>query len=268
MLKKTSQIINGAYRIVIQPGYLYLTADPGRLAKCAAGRLKYSWAGIMIISLAWGLVSIGLWEGGLRLFDWYSYDFPLAPVALTLAVMTAWIYRRAVLSLGEVIAGDDASERALGGGVIVVIFALGLLGIKGWKPDWPTYLPAAWRWIRPRAMYRVLLMMPLWGGWAMLALPQFCRPGERTDRPTRALAAGCEPLIVTGFLGGILAATVLYFNYLPWTQLSIPAATVFVAIGGGWLIVRRCGGLGRKALLATNILTQMIFLFAYLSNRA
>ncbi len=267
MIKKIGQIIKRAYRVSLQPGYLYLTADDERVGEYLPAGFGYSWVGIMLISLAWGLVSIGIWEGALRLFDWYSYDFPLMSVALTLIVMVMWIYRRAVIALGEVVVGGDPAAKALGGCVITLAFALGLLGVKGWNEDWPTYLPVMWQWTRPRALYRVLLLMPLWGGWAMLALPQFFRPSEQTDPATKSLAAGCESLVATAFLAAILAGTVLYFNYLPWTQLSIPAATVFVALGGGWLVVRRTGGLNRRALLAVNILTQLIFLFAYLANR-
>ena len=64
-----------------------------------------------------------------------------------------------------------------------------------------------------------------------------------------------------------LIGSVIYFNYLPWTQLSIPAVAVAAAVLSGWGLSRRAGGLRRRTLLAVNILTQLAFLGAYVANR-
>lgn len=132
-------------------------------------------------------------------------------------------------------------------------------------PDWPTRLPQAWAWLWPRALYRVLLLTPVWGAWSMLALGQFHRPSARTDAPARHFAAGVSPLATAAWLAVPLAGSLIYLNFLfPWHFLP-PVAAMLAALGGGTLIVRLRGGLSRAALLATNFLTQLAFLIAYVA---
>jgi F0F1-type ATP synthase membrane subunit c/vacuolar-type H+-ATPase subunit K len=60
--------------------------------------------------------------------------------------------------------------------------------------------------------------------------------------------------------------TIVYFNFLPWTQLTISAAALVAAIGSGIGLCRFAGGVTRKNLLATSAVTQIVFLMAYLAN--
>ena len=251
---------------VNRPSYLLLVAADERLSAAGAQQFAHAWPGVMVLSLAWGLASAGLWGVGLVVFG-NPADLPLMSTALVVGASAIWPYRRAVSAVGEVLGGGDSRIEGLVTCVTVIFWALALLGLEGWDHDWPTSLAPHWRWLRAQPMYRALLLAPLWGGWAMLIVPQFCRANGRTEPAVAAFAAGCGPLAAAACMGAIAAGTVLYFNYLPWRQLSISAAAVLAAIAGGVVLCRTAGGLNRRSLLAANLLTQLAFLAAYLANR-
>jgi hypothetical protein len=111
----------------------------------------------------------------------------------------------------------------------------------------------------------VLLLTPVWGAWAMLALGQFHRPTPETDPPTRHFAGSVGPLATAGYLLVPLAGSLIYLNFLyPWHFIP-PASALLGALAGGALMVRLRGGLRREAVLATNFLTQLFFLAGYLT---
>ncbi len=131
--------------------------------------------------------------------------------------------------------------------------------------DWSTRLPQAWAWLWPRDLYRVLLLTPLWGAWSMLALGQFHRPTERCDAAARHFARSIGPLAAAAWLVAPLAGSLVYLSFLfPWHFVP-PAGALAAALGGGAALVRLGGGLSRRALLASNFLTQLAFLGAYLA---
>ncbi len=248
-----------------RPGYMLLTAGDEAIAAEPPERFRLAWLEIMAISLGWGACAPELYS-----WTWGSFASPtgltFVPVAIVLAVGMGWLYLRSVLALAEVLGGEGPG-RSVAAAVIVAIWTLFLLDLKAYDPDFPYYLPHMLQWLRPRMMFRALLLAPLWGGWAMLITCQFCKPGERTSAPVAAFARGCGPLTATAVLAVLLPVTVLYFNHLPWTQLGISATAVIVAGAGGAVLCRIRGGLCRRALLAANMLTQMGFMLAYLANR-
>ncbi|KKK89720.1 hypothetical protein LCGC14_2730260, partial [marine sediment metagenome] len=146
---------------------------------------------------------------------------------------------------------------------LAAAFAAGYHAL-GWKrPDWPTQLSPGWQWLWPPAMYRAVLLGPVWGAWSMLVVGQFNHPVARTDRPTRELVGGISPLATAVCLALPLAGTVVYLLHLAPALRFVPAgAAIAAALAGGALLVRLAGGLCRGALLATNILTQLAFLAA------
>ncbi len=251
--------------IALGPSYLLLTASDDRLAEVPPREFSRAWIGLMVISGLWGIASAFLWELSLWVFDWYWGGIPLIPAGVVLAGGALWLYRRSILSLAQFVSGTSGpTGRSLSAAVIVAFLALVLLGLKGWNEDWAPY---PWWLIRPRAMYRALILAPVWGAWSMLITSQLCKPSDRTGAPVAAFAAGCGPLVAAVCLALLLVATISYFNYLPWTQLTICAAG---AIGGvliGCALCRRAGGLVRSALLGGNIATQIAFLLGYLANR-
>lgn len=248
-----------------RPGYMLLTADDAALAEELPGRFGRAWLSVMVVSLLWGCCSVVLWSWTWGLFGDFS-GIPLMPVAVVLVVGLVWLYARSLLALAESLAGRD-EPRSAAVAVLVAAWALMLLGIKGWNPDFPHYLPPLLQWTRPRTMFRALLLAPIWGGWAMLLAGQFCRPSARTEPAVAAFARGCGVTTAVAVLAVLLATTVTYFNNLPWTQLGISATAVVAAAAGGVLLCRRWGGLCRSSLLAVNLLTQIAFLLAYLAHR-
>ena len=248
---------------VRQPAYMLLRASDELLASEPPGRFNRAWVGLMTGSLGWGILSMGVWATAWRVFGDY-FGLPLMPAVAVVAVTTLWLYRLSFLALGEIIGDGPTGGRALGCSIIVAVFLFAMLGLKGWNPDWST---PTWQWIRPRALYRPLILAPVWGAWSMIIVPQFRRPGKNTEPAVSAFSAGCGPLTAAACLVAPLAGSIVYFNYLQWTQLGISVATVIAAIGGGLIFCRLVGGLNRKALLATNLLTQLVFFLAFLANR-
>jgi hypothetical protein len=49
--------------------------------------------------------------------------------------------------------------------------------------------------------------------------------------------------------------------------MGIPVVTIFGAILGGLVLCRGRGGADRSVLLAANVLTQILFVLAYLAGR-
>jgi len=249
----------------LRPSYMLLTAAPEELARRPAEPFGRAWVGLMVLSVAWGIGAAMLWELCFWVFNWYSGLY-LVPTAAVVAAYALWLYRRSIVATAELLAGPDAAGQAPVGAAIVVVLTLVLLGLKGMNEDWATYLPPAIRWARPRAMYRVLILAPAWGAWAMLITCQFCRPDPATAPAVAALRLRCGPLRTAGCLAALLVGTIWYFNYLPWTQLSISGIAIVSAVAGGGALCRRAGGLRRGALLATNMVTQLAFMLAYLAN--
>jgi hypothetical protein len=252
-------------RLRRRPGYMFLTAGDEVLAAQLPVRFAFVWLDLMVLSGAWGGLSVLLYSWTWGLFGDYS-GIPFMPVAAVLTVGTLLLYRRSVTALAESLSKTGTAVMAITC-LILLVQTLCLLGLKSWNPDFPQYLPPTWQWLRPRTMFRPLLLAPLWGGWAMLAACQFCKPGGTTEPVVAAMARGCGPAVTAMSLAAVLTATILYFNHLPWMQLSISAMPMAVAILGGPLLGWKDGSLSRRVLLANNLLAQIAFLLAYLANR-
>lgn len=264
-MPKSCTHVAAAYRwLTHRPGYMLLTAGDDALAAEPAGRFARAWGGLMLLGLAWGAATAAVWAWSGWLFGWYS-GMPLMPTAAVLAAVTLWMYRRSLGALSDMLGGARRAHAVTV--TLVAVMALCLLGLRGWNEDsLPRDLPQLLRHVYPRASYRALVLMPMWGAWAMLITAQFRRPDDRTEAAVAAFARGCGPLAAAGCMGVLLAITIRQFNYLPWSQLSIPAVAVAAAIAGGLAACRIAGGLTRSALLAVNFLTQLAFLLAYLAN--
>lgn len=257
-------------KVIVRIAYafLYLAGSRRRLEAGPPERFaRTAWA-MVLLAMAWGLLLAGIWDltyhlTWARRLDW------VVPAALCGAAIVLGPFRPAAAALlGTVL----PNRWWLTWPALAALAALAALmlnhAVRYWDPDWPRQLPPAWGWLWPRALYRVLLLMPLWGVWGMLGVGQFHRPGERTDAPTRRLAETTGPLTAAIALALPLAGSFIYLMFL-WTPMRFapPAAAILAALGGGSAICRLKGGLCREALLATNLLTQLAFLAAYLAVR-
>ena len=246
---------------------MLLTASEEALAEEPPGRFARAWLSVMVVSILWGCGSVVLWSWSWGLFRDWPPGILLMPVAVVLAVGLMGLYARSVVALAESLVGRDGRQ------TVAVARPGDDLGADAPGDQGagttigPYHLPPVLQWTRPQMMFRALLLAPIWGGWAMLLAGQFCRPSARTEPVVAAFARGCGAMTATIVLAVLVAVTVTYFNHLPWTQLGISATAIVTAAAGGALLCRRWGGLCRSALLATNMLTQIAFLLAYLVHR-
>ncbi len=257
--------------VLRRPGYLLLTASDGRLASEPAERFRHGWLEVMGWSLIWGLAMANLWGVAWRVF--HDYEPLIMPAVMTGTLLCLWPYRRAVTALVDFVGGPSASGRGVAGAVVVGALLLSLARLL---PEWergPVDF-SGWRgffsWLWPQAkLYRVLLLMPLWGGWAMLIATRFCPCRESAEPQVAAFAGGCRPLPAAISMTVPLAPTLVYFGHLGQGSLVVVAlAALAAAILAGPVFCRAAGGLRRSALLAANLATQIVFLWAYLAARS
>ncbi len=253
--------------LIRRPAMQLMLADREQFASLPAGPFRRAWIELLLFSLAWGLLNIGLWDLATRGISSAS-GLPLVPAGLVLLAGGMWLYRRSVVALGKLAAPKETAGAALVGALVAVFWLLVLLDLPGPLPSTGMVLPAGLQWLRPLPWYRVLLLSPIWGAWAMLITCQFCRPDRQSSPAIAALATGCGPASAAMAMVVPLAGSLYYFNHLSWWQSTIPASAIVAATVGGWLFCNRFGGLRREALLAVNVLTQIVFTVAYLVNRS
>ena len=254
--------------IRIAHALLYLSGSRRRLEAAPPERFAKAAVPLVLLALAWGLALVGAWDLAYHLTWARRLDW-VVPSVLCGAAIVFGLYRPAAGALLETVLPKRWRLTWPALAALAVLVALMINdAVRFWDPDWPTDLPAAWQWLWPRALYRAMLLMPLWGLWGMLATGQFHRPGRRTDAPTRRLAETAGPLTAAMTLALPLAGSFIYLTFLsPPMRFAPPAAAVLAALGGGAAFCRLKGGLCREALLATNLLTQLAFLGAYMVVR-
>lgn len=246
-----------------RPGWRVLVGrDAGNLPDSS---WRWAWLELMLLSLAWGGVNVAVWS-----IAWGLFGEPAGLLLPATAVTVASLlgpYRRAAEALGRLCFGEDRAARSLLAAAVLVVMVVSLASLRphDYRLDAP--LPDVLAWIRPwTKSYRVLLLMPLWGGWATLAASQFCRPW-RLGHWAENFSRRTGPVKVAAVMAALLALTITYFNFLPWEQLSISAITAAAAIASGWLLCRLAGRLDEAVFSAVNLVTQILFLLTYLAAR-
>ncbi len=244
---------------------MFLVADDAMLAVQPASRFGLAWLGLMAIGVITGVLLSAVWGVAWQVFG--DYGLLVMPALMSCILWLAWPMRKGVAGLARIAGGKDPTWQttisALLGAVAVICFVC-------LKPDWyraEFVLPESVRWLRMDAkMYRVLVLMPVWGSWAMLALPQFCKPCDITGEAVRGLARGCGPLCTAVCMALLFLWNLAYFHYLgTGAELIIPIVTACSSVIFGIIMARRSGGLTRSVLLADSFLTQLVFLLTYLA---
>lgn len=255
------------------PALVFLVGSRRQLGRFGPGRLAGAGWRLMLLGAALGLGFVGLWELTYRLSRPHlTHGVVTAQTCAAVACAVAWValtYRRGFLSLIKIIAGPRRRIQWPGlVGVVAAWAALLSYAVRYWNPDWPTHLPAAAAWLWPRALYRVILLAPVWGSWSMVVLGKFHASTAKTDPYPQALADGTSPVAAAALLALPLAGSFIYLMFLAQPLRFVPpAAAILAALGGGALAIRIRGRLCREALLAANVLTQSAFLLAYLTVR-
>ena len=254
-------VVNFFKRII--SALLFLTASERRLETSDPRRFaRLAWA-MMLLSIAVGVVLAGLWglTSHLTWVLWRNHlnYWTVFPSVVCGLVVVFGPYRRSASSLIETAVGRGRRSRWVG----LALLAAGVAVILNYAFR---QFNSGGLW--PRPLCRVLLLSPMWGAWSMVVLVQFHRPDGRTDPPARCFAETVSPISSAVCLAVPLAGSLIFLNFLyPWRHFIPPASAVAAALVAGTLIVRRRGEMSRKTLLATNFLTQMSFLTAYLIVR-
>jgi len=226
------------------------------IAAIPALPMRRAWPSVLLAGLGWAFVPVALLQTACR-WGWPHGLGWLIPAALCAAA----------LALRPGGRGPIVTALALTLGAVGVAAAINY-AVRYWDPDWPTQLPQPWAWLWPRALYRVLILMPVWGAWALLALGRFRPPGDLTDAPTRRLVETTGPVRAAAMLAVPLAGTLVGLMFLrPAMRFVPPAGAVLAGLAGGAILARRRGHLGREVLLGANLLAQMGFLGGYLLVR-
>jgi len=240
---------------------MFLAAADERLAAQKPGRFTYAWIGLMGLSLLAGLMLIGVWSAVWRIF--HDWDRLSRPAGATAVVLLAGPLRMALVSIGPALGLRRPASRTAAAAVAAALIGVGFMSLVERYPIGYEYaMPDFIAWIRPElSIFRVLLLMPIWGAWSMLITGQLHRPGETTDPITRRFVRGCGPLAAAACMAPPLVGTIIYFHYMGSVgQTAVTAATVFTAVVSGPILCRINGGLTRQVLLAANIITQIVFL--------
>ena len=229
--------------------------------------LSRMWLWLGLLGLVWGLLLAGLWALAAQIFPWWWWgsNLPLMPVAVIVAVLGLSPMRH-VLAAPARLLREDAAGQAVVAGATVCALAMGLLSILPYHRQ-AIGLPAWLAWTRPMAEYRVLILMPMWGVWAMMTPGHFCKLAETASPLVRGFCKG-QPVLATAMWMAVpLAGTLWELNYLgQW--VALPAGLALLAGGvGGYVICRRGGGLDRWGLLASNLLAQVAMLAGYLAAK-
>jgi len=240
---------------------MFMTASDERLSSHKPGRFTYAWLGLMGLSILTGLTLIGVWNVTWRIFN--DWDRLSRPAGVTSIVLLVWPMRRALVSIGPVLRSKDRANQFALVAVAAALVGVAMVSLAEQYPQSREYAMPGWiGWIRPElSIFRVLLLMPVWGAWSMLIAAQFRRPNGITDPITRRFARGCGPLAAVACMAPPLAGTIVFFHYMgPVGQLAIVAVTSGTAILSGPILCWIGGGMTRQALLAASMITQIVFL--------
>lgn len=251
-------------RLTNWPAYLLLLARRGRFPVQSSERFGWAWLGMMILAPMIGLMLIAVW--GVTWGVFRDYGVLIRPAAVTAMFFLVLPMQSAMLAVAEAVGGKGPTGRVAVTIVLTILFTSCFMCLRPDMYRSEFELPAFLQWIRPATkIYRVLLMMPIWGVWAMLISLQFARPTERSEPAVQALAKGCGPLVAVGSMLVPLAGNIVYFHYLgTGAQVTVPLVTILAAIVVPSLLAKHTQVVNRGLLLAGCLLTQLVFLITVL----
>lgn len=256
--------------------------DATRFADVPAWRRAAVWLPV------WGLL-IGVMYASIFRLAWRSFGeyqrLRLVPMAMLLAVDLGFFGYRLLAGAVQSLGCRNHDKRGIhppeAGGAAqdplartVTILVLGLLkyalllslpvGAWVWPADWREHLG----WLFPSVIYRPLILMPVWGRWAMMLAVTIGRVADVGSPPLHRMADGCG-------LGGVLAAW-LACSGLTMMYLAASAEHVALAalISLGMMLTaylvsfglaRRGGGQTEATIGAAGLAVEIAFLAAYIS---
>lgn len=251
----------------LRPALLLMLAGEPSLRRHDGLHIGRLWLYVGLVGAAWGLVLSGGWEIAWRVFPhWWPYasSLPLMPTLAVLSLMMLTPLRRPLASL---VRAAGPSQQSVLAAALVCLLALGLLNTIPYHRE-SIWLPAWLAWIRPLEESRVLLLMPMWGSWAMMVPAHFCPPAPQASPLVRAHLKH-QPVAATAVWMAVpLAGTLWELNFL-WGAVAVPAVLALLTGSvGSVLCCRLTGGATAGKLRACNALTQLVFLAGYLAAKS
>lgn len=250
---------------------------PGRDDFAPDSRL---WARAALWLPVWGLL-IGIAYAGIfrGLWLWLGeyQHIRVAPMALLLAFDVGWLGYRLLAGSAAVVGawtdrpGSAVSTLTLPVVVfvmlaIIVKFSL-LVALPAGAVTWPADWRQHFRIVYPYVIYRPLILMPLWGRWAVLLASSIGRVSPEGSSRLRALAAGCRLSRIMAFWAGIAGLTIIYCSpsgyHVGWSLL-LSLGMLVVAYMAAFALARRFGGQTETTVTATGWAVEIAFLLAYL----
>lgn len=262
---------------------------------CAAHVENPSWTRAAVWLPVWGLL-IGiayaaifrltwLWLGeyrGIRLapmapllvFDVAFLGYRLMEGAAT--VITLW--KRPPQSQVELNVRDREKEVGVASAVpwlpvavLVVLAIISKFALLVSLPAGAVTYPADRRenllFLYPYVIFRPLVLMPLWGRWAVLLASGIGRVAPDSHGPLRRMAQGNTLMMVMLYWGAATALTVMYCSptgrHVGWSML-VSLGMLLVAYIISFGLARRFGGQTEATIWATGWAVELSFLLAYL----
>lgn len=223
--------------------------------------LRRAWLALGLLGVAWGFALAGVWSlVGLRFRQWPG-GLPLAHALAVLLAIGLGPFRQALFALADRLGSGDGGARGTMGALVLLVLTLCLLQIDPGQAE-------SSAWFRPYGPLRPLLLMPVWGAWAMMVPGHFAPPAEDACPLVRSFVRNQPMAATAAWMALPLAATLWQFDFLGYGVI-LPAALPLLA-GGlvGPLWCRLGGGVRRGDLLAANMLAQVALLIGYVAAKA
>ena len=257
----------------LQAGRFLLPLDPRTDVAGEHDRRSGHWFvpwGLLI-----GIVYAIVFSAGWRLFGEY-HRMRLMPTVLLLIVDLAWFGNRLVAAGAALLTRrrdmNDIRAAAIVGAflaiLLIVLLKQALLlslpyGARPQPADWRQYVGM----IYPAPIYRPLILMPVWGRWAMMLAAAMGRPAPGASARTVRLAAGMNLRAVGAGWAGAMLLT-LWFIPAPGVYLGhgvlVSVGTMVAAYFAAFLLGRRERGQTEDTILATGLAGELSFLLLYL----
>ena len=227
---------------------------------------------------AWGL-AIGIlytlvYRGAWRWFGEQQHLRLLPPFIVLIADFSWFGYRQLAAAIEVFNRHPPATATGalrLPGAVAVLLLGLFKYLLLLALPAGPMAFNADWRQhfsvLYPGVIYRPLVLMPLWGRWAMLLALCIGRVSPGSAQRLRHLAGGARLTAVVGwwFLTGLL--TVAYTSPEPLHLaygVVISLGVLVVAYLASFALARRYDGQTETTVLAAALIGELTFLIFYL----
>ncbi len=224
--------------------------------------------------LAIGILYAIIYRGAWKWFGEYQHLRLLPPVALLIADFGFFGYRQlaaAVSLFDRRSPGSPAAGLTLPATLallLIVLLKFAMLvvlpaGAVIWPADWRQHLGPLY----PAVIYRPLVLMPLWGRWAMMLALCIGRISPEGSDRLRHMASGARLAVIIGWWSAIALLTVAYssatLNHLAYGIL-ISLAVLLATYLTSFTLARRHGGQNETTVAATGLAGELALLIFYL----